>query len=84
MNNNILIKKTLDDYESLIKKQDGYYYPINPVYSNIELKKQGNQYIVINFNDYIKTKTRYKPKIIIEKYIDNQFILEYIEYLILE
>ena len=46
--------RTLDDCELLVKKNDGYYYPANPVYSNIKLEKSKNKYMVKNINDFVK------------------------------
>jgi hypothetical protein len=47
---------TLDDHELLISS-NGYYYPFNPVYSDIKLEKYEDKYIVKNIYNYIKKKT---------------------------
>lgn len=83
MNNFITnhLEKTLGDDELLIRSGK-YYYPANPVYSNIQLEKKNNKYIVKNINDFIVKKQYYNP-IYSKNLIDNEFIIHYKKYLII-
>ena len=72
----------LDDHE-LLKDNNGYYYPANPVYSNIRLEKSKNKYIVKNINDFVVKKQYYKLNYS-EHIVNNEFILHYKNYLIFD
>ena len=81
MINTIKKNKTLDEDELLIKNKDGYYYPANPVYSDIKLQKSENKYMVKNINDFVVKKQYFKP-IYSEYVVNNEFILHYKNYLV--